>query len=191
MKGVYMVNTKRDRLAGFTIVELLIVIVVIAILAAISIVAYNGIQTRAENSKTVTAVSSWVKALQLYKIDKGNYPPTHSCLGDSSTYVGSHAGRCWALINDPTWVVNPTFLSQMSDYIGSNPSPSSKDVNANTGGNQFRGAMYYRQSVGNEYIYLHMVGSTSAADCPIVGSLISAGGTQRPSGISCYYRLPQ
>lgn len=34
---------------GFTIVELLVVIVVIAILAAISIVAYTGIQNRAHN----------------------------------------------------------------------------------------------------------------------------------------------
>jgi prepilin-type N-terminal cleavage/methylation domain-containing protein len=33
--------------SGFTIVELLIVIVVIAILAALSVVAYNGIQNRA------------------------------------------------------------------------------------------------------------------------------------------------
>jgi prepilin-type N-terminal cleavage/methylation domain-containing protein len=36
--------------SGFTIVELLIVIVVIAILAAITVVAYNGIQDRARNS---------------------------------------------------------------------------------------------------------------------------------------------
>ena len=37
----------RQTKSGFTIVELLIVIVVIAILAAITIVAYNGIQNRA------------------------------------------------------------------------------------------------------------------------------------------------
>lgn len=36
--------------SGFTIVELLIVIVVIGTLAAISIVAYNGIQDRARNT---------------------------------------------------------------------------------------------------------------------------------------------
>ena len=40
----------RTSRSGFTIVELLIVIVVIAILAAISIVAYNGIQQRARNA---------------------------------------------------------------------------------------------------------------------------------------------
>lgn len=36
--------------SGFTLIELLIVIVVIAILAAISVVAYSGIQNRANDS---------------------------------------------------------------------------------------------------------------------------------------------
>ncbi len=42
--------TKQTKSRGFTIVELLIVIVIIAILAAITIVAYNGIQNRANLS---------------------------------------------------------------------------------------------------------------------------------------------
>lgn len=59
---------------GFTIVELLIVIVVIAILAAISIVAYNGIQQRAREAEASTALSQAKKKLELYKIDNSSYP---------------------------------------------------------------------------------------------------------------------
>ncbi len=51
---------------GFTIVELLIVIVVIAILAAISIVAYTGIQNRAKASSSQSAASQLVKKAQAY-----------------------------------------------------------------------------------------------------------------------------
>jgi len=43
--------------AGFTIVELLIVVIVIAILAAITIVAYNGIRDRASDSAAKTELS--------------------------------------------------------------------------------------------------------------------------------------
>lgn len=59
---------------GFTIVELLIVIVVIAILAAITIVAYNGIQNRSHD----TAVQSDVRALAMkvreHHAVHGEYP---------------------------------------------------------------------------------------------------------------------
>ena len=60
--------------AGFTIVELLIVIVVIAILAAITIVAFNGVQQRARDTERKTELSQIAKLLDLYKIDKGGYP---------------------------------------------------------------------------------------------------------------------
>lgn len=59
---------------GFTIVELLIVIVVIAILAAITIVAYNGIQQRARDSTRTSDIVSIQKALELYRADNGIYP---------------------------------------------------------------------------------------------------------------------
>lgn len=60
--------------SGFTIVELLIVIVVIGILAAITIVAYNGIQERARYSTMQQDINSLNKAIQLYYADNGTYP---------------------------------------------------------------------------------------------------------------------
>lgn len=59
---------------GFTIVELLIVIVVIGILAAITIVAFNGVQTRAKYSKISQDLKSMQKLIEIYKADKGHYP---------------------------------------------------------------------------------------------------------------------
>jgi len=61
----------RKQQTGFTIVELLIVIVVIAILAAISIVAYNGIQKRARDTTRKSDLASIAKAVQLYGVDNG------------------------------------------------------------------------------------------------------------------------
>ncbi len=61
---------------GFTIVELLIVVVVIAILAAITIIAYNGIQQRATNSAMQSSLSSFGKKIEQSKISGGtsSYP---------------------------------------------------------------------------------------------------------------------
>lgn len=79
-------NPFRARSSGFTIVELLIVIVVIGILAAIVIVAYTGVQARAEKSKMVAAASSAVKVLSAYKAVNGSYPSTTTvCLGSGYT----------------------------------------------------------------------------------------------------------
>ena len=64
----------KENQRGFTIVELLIVIVVIAILAAITIVAYNGIQNRAADTAVKTDLHNIAKKLALFNVDNSRYP---------------------------------------------------------------------------------------------------------------------
>lgn len=71
---------------GFTIVELLIVIVIIAILAAITIVAFNGVQQRSRDSKRKQDVAQIAKLLSLYSIDNG---PMYLSSGCGSSGNGS------------------------------------------------------------------------------------------------------
>ena len=61
----------RKRQSGFTIVELLIVIVVIGILASITVVAFNGIQERARVSQANSDLSNFVKAIHVARINEG------------------------------------------------------------------------------------------------------------------------
>lgn len=76
------------RQRGFTIVELLIVIVVIAILATITIAAYNGIQQRAGNAQRISAARDWVNAIKSYVAVNQSYPPSSSggtfCIGTNN-----------------------------------------------------------------------------------------------------------
>ena len=61
---------------GFTIVELLIVIVVIGILAAVVIVAYNGIRARAEDASLQSEASQAGKKVLTYKALNSDALPT-------------------------------------------------------------------------------------------------------------------
>lgn len=74
MNGLKIATKKRD--GGFTIVELLIVVVVIGVLAAITIVAFNGVQARAQFTKLNSDLGVINKALSMYQAENGSYPVT-------------------------------------------------------------------------------------------------------------------
>ena len=63
---------------GFTIVELLIVIVVIAILAAITVIAFNGIQERARTAKIAGDIKAVHGMILNYYAENGHYPITQT-----------------------------------------------------------------------------------------------------------------
>lgn len=90
---------------GFTIVELLIVIVVIGILAAVTVVAYNGITQRAKASAINAEMTQLTKQLKLLAVEQG------SC-NFLATYVNSNTGyyaRDFSL--------NPTVLTRCEPNI--------------------------------------------------------------------------
>lgn len=71
---------------GFTIVELLVVIVIIGILAAITVVSYTGITRRATVASLQSDLTNASQQLKLFQIDNSVYPTTINCaLPDSST----------------------------------------------------------------------------------------------------------
>jgi len=68
---------------GFTVVELLIVIVVIGILATLTIVSYSGVTADANDVKAQSAVSNIQKVAEAYNADNGVYPGTIANFTDS------------------------------------------------------------------------------------------------------------
>ena len=107
--GNKMMQTQKIRLtpSGFTIVELLIVIVVIAILATISIVAYSGIQARAKTSSGQMTASNIIKKIESYRAVHGVFP-TYAELKNNyspgSTTAGS--GGSEVRLDNPNAIVS-------------------------------------------------------------------------------------
>ena len=73
------------RKRGFTIVELLVVIVVIGILAAITIVSYTGLSSKANVASLQSDLNNASKAIKLFQITNSNYPDSVSTSCSTST----------------------------------------------------------------------------------------------------------
>lgn len=158
--------------SGFTIVELLIVIVVIAILAAISIVAYNGIQERAKVSQQLNALSQYAKAFSLYTADRGVYP--YQPAGNGQQACIHPTTNCFS-----SWDTNltTTLRTNIQAYIGATPAFNETVLitqNASVGG-----------TYSGIYFYVHF--PASLASCPSVSGLTLINRTAGNPTICRYY----
>ncbi len=148
-----MVNKAR----GFTIVELLIVIVIIAILAAITLVSYNGITARAEQSANFAAVKNYTQVLQMLKADTGSLPVSNSCLGPTGAYS---SGSCAYAGQSGT--VNTTTNNQLAAYgMSASQQPAIK-INGK------QAVVLYAPSFYGEPVLLYQV--SASQDCVPSGS---------------------
>lgn len=161
---------------GFTIVELLIVIVVIGILAAISIVAYNGIQQRARNMQVIAGVEMYNKALRSYHAVNSAYPTVTSCLG--ANYPGN---QCWQG-DSGNITVNATLDSNLASFISAKPTLATSLMSIGITNNMRAGAMFNASQ--NRIVY-YLAGAGQS--CGIGGA---TGGTEGGVVTQCAITLP-
>lgn len=101
--------------AGFTIIELVIVIAVIAILASITVVAYNGTRDRAEYARAQSDLKNINDAIVVYRAQNGKYPiAAAQFVSGSLRFEYQYFGR--------TTSVNTSFLNTLvASYLDTMP----------------------------------------------------------------------
>lgn len=151
---------ENDNRRGFTIVELLIVIVIIGILAAITIVAYNGIQERGRISSMQSDMQTLNKAIQMFHAENGRYPVTP--LGTGQPCNGSWCG--WGQATGDNFIPGVA-----PKYIATTPQMTSSS-NA--------GITYlYRSPDGVDYKLIRYQGGAALSQTEL-----NAAGSRRTSG---------
>jgi general secretion pathway protein G len=71
---------RRERQRGFTLIELMVVIVILGILAGLIVPRIMGRPDEARRAKARIQMESIETALKLYRLDNGNYPTTEQGL---------------------------------------------------------------------------------------------------------------
>ncbi|HSX43838.1 MAG TPA: type II secretion system protein [Candidatus Saccharimonadales bacterium] len=90
----------KSKQSGFTIVELLIVIVVIGILAALVITTFTGIQQKARNTERQTDIKAIHGQVEAYYAQNGKYPTTGN-LQDGAWITANMKGLDAEALHDP------------------------------------------------------------------------------------------
>lgn len=107
------------RSKGFTIIELIVVIAIVAVLASIVVVNVSGSMTKAKITRAEIDVANITKALTLFNALYGDYPYSQADLGGGGSYTEFYRGT-----GEPYLTVNavPKFLSEFykSDWTGYN-----------------------------------------------------------------------
>lgn len=114
--GTTHIKKYRD---GFTIVELLVVIVVIGILAALTIVGFNGIQDRASAAGLQSDLTNSSKKLEAARVtsESGQYPSSTSDAGLVASAGITYTYTVDNSVNPPTYCLSASNSKGLSYFV--------------------------------------------------------------------------
>ena len=177
-----MTHEKLSRQAGFTIIELIVVIVVIGVLMAITIATYIGVRNKSYDTSIQADLKSVAAGMKAYKSATGTYPT-------SETQIST--------MQDSTGAVITAALPKVSHdgYDVTSPSASNDSVSRNLlicvrsgGSNPQFGIAAYSKS-GAVWFYLSSTGAITQSpdtwvgqqttECPRVGIALADPGYAR------------
>lgn len=121
-----MFSLKKYKNQGFTIVELLIVIVVIGILATLVITTYNGVQSKARDTKRKTDVNALQGQVEAYNTNAGFYP-TLANINDTSWRATNMKGLDPSALQDPQGSAQTLVSAPAAKSYAYQPLPSGCD----------------------------------------------------------------
>ncbi len=105
---MYFNRLKQKNYSGFTIAELVIVIIVIGVLATIVVVAYDGVSKRAVETSMVSDLDNISASMEAYSRLKGSYPSSSSAVSlqasgtNQLSYILKPYGYCTSITNTET-----------------------------------------------------------------------------------------
>lgn len=151
--------------SGFTVIELLIVIVIIGLLAGGIFLAYTGLQNRAENTKTLQGTKEFIKIMMAYKAQNNDLPNDSSseyiCLGEGYGIAGCVTNT----YGNPVGVQSNPFNTEIKKVVKALPSLSTKLLTMDNG-QKVAGTYFHYATKSVAY---HLAGANQACSIGGVG----------------------